>query len=132
MLNDYFNKMVQEMYDLEATVEVEEWETSRFTANIALKNLQMIDAIAARFKRSRAVIVEEILNHAAFSMFLSLDDKDREELAKQCDEQFQEKIQQIAADNKGHYNSYGLGNWAAINLSIEKSQNDSEVESKDA
>ena len=128
MSESYFSNMVQDMYDLEATVEVHEWETSRFTANIALKNLQMLDAIAARFKTSRASIVEDALNYAVCSMFISLDERDREELCKQCDEQYLQKMKEFAQENNGTYRRVGLGPWQAMNYSINKHQE----ESKDA
>lgn len=125
MSESYFSNMIQEMYDVEATVEVQEWETSRFTANIALKNLQMLDAIAARFKTSRASIVEDALNHAVYSMFISLDEEDREQLGKQCDEQYLQKMKEVAEDNNGIYEHAGLGNWASLNYAIRKADEDS-------
>jgi hypothetical protein len=125
MSESYFSNMIQEMYDVEATVEVQEWETSRFTANIALKNLQMLDAIAARFKTSRASIVEDALNHAVYSMFISLDEEDREQLGKQCDEQYLQKMKEVAQDNNGTYEHAGLGNWASLNYAIRKSDEES-------
>lgn len=132
MSESYFSNMVQEMYDLESTVEVQEWETSRFTANIALKNLQMLDAIAARFKTSRASIVEDALNHAVYSMFISLDEKDREDLGKQCDEQYLQKMKELAIAYNGSYDHVGLGNWATLNYMIKESEKESEKESGDA
>lgn len=120
MSESYFSNMVQEMYDLEATVELQEWETSRFTANIALKNLQMLDAIAARFKTSRASIVEEALNHVVYSMFISLDEVDREQLGNQCDEQYLQKMKEVAEDNNGIYDHEGYGNWASLNYVIKR------------
>ena len=125
MSESYFSNMIQEMYDVEATVEVQEWETSRFTANIALKNLQMLDAIAARFKTSRASIVEEALNHAVYSMFISLDEKDREELGKQCDDQYLQKMKEVAQENNGTYEHAGLGPWAGLNYMIKESEKES-------
>lgn len=122
MLNDYFDKMIQEMYDVEDTAQVQEWEIARFTANIALKNLQMLDAIALRFKTSRASIVEEALNHAVFSMFISLNESDREALGEQCDAEYLRKMKEIAASNNGKYEYSGLGEWSSINYSMKKSE----------
>lgn len=103
-------------------------ETVRFTANISLKNLQMIDAIASRFNTSRASIVEEALNHAAFSLFTSLEKADRDVLAKQCDDLFDTKIKEIYKQNGGEYNHAGLGSWQSINHAMRKA----DEESKDA
>lgn len=128
MLNDYFSKMINEFYMADVDSSVQELETVRFTANIELKNLQMIDAIASRFNTSRASIIEEALNHAAFSLFTSLEESDREKLAKQCDELFDTKIKEIYKQNGGEYNHSGLGTWQSINHSMRKA----DEESKDA
>ena len=118
------------MADVDSSVQ--ELETVRFTANIALKNLQMIDAIASRFNTSRASIVEEALNHAAFSLFTSLEKADREALADQCDKLFDTKIKEIYKQNGGEYNHAGLGSWASLNYMIKESEKESEKESGDA
>lgn len=107
---------------------VQDLETVRFTANIALKNLQMIDAIASRFNTTRASIIEEALNHAAMSLFGSLNEGDRDTLSDQCDKLFDTKIKEIYKENGGKYTHVGLGSWQAMNYSIKKHQE----ESKDA
>lgn len=114
------------MVDVDSSVQ--ELETVRFTANIKLKNLQMIDAIASRFNTSRASIVEDALNHAAFSLFTSLEEQDRDTLAKQCDDLFDTKIKEIYKQNGGEYSHVGLGSWQSINHAMRKS----DEESKDA
>jgi len=128
MLNDYFSKMIKEFYMADVDSSLQELETVRFTANIALKNLQMIDAIASRFNTSRASIVEEALNHAAFSLFTSLEKADRDLLAEQCDKLFDTKIKEIYKQNGGEYNHAGLGSWQSINHAMRKA----DEESKDA
>lgn len=105
---------------VDADSSVQELETVRFTANIKLKNLQMIDAIASRFNTSRASIVEDALNHAAFSLFTSLEKEDRDTLAKQCDELFDTKIKEIYKQNGGEYNHSGLGSWESVNYAMRK------------
>lgn len=110
MYNDYFKSLVKEMYELQASAESEEMETTRFTANIPVKDLYMIDAIAAKFGQSRASLVSEILSHAAQSMFVSLKESDREQLQKSVDES-------IDSHFKKSFKSYsreGLGYWESI------------------
>ena len=110
MYNDYFKSLVKEMYELQASAESEEMETTRFTANIPVKDLYMIDAIAAKFGQSRASLVSEILTHAAESMFVSLKESDRDQLQKSVDES-------IDSHFKKSFKSYsreGLGYWQAL------------------
>jgi len=106
-------------------IHAQELEKARFTANIALKNLQMIDAIASRFNTSRASIIEEALNHAALSLFVSLHESDREALAEECDKNFDKKMSEIYKENGGSYSYYGLGPWQSINHSIRKADEES-------
>lgn len=125
MFNDYFSKMVEEFYMADVDTHAQELETVRFTANIALKNLQMIDAIASRFNTSRASIIEEALNHAALSLFISLHEGDRETLAEECDKNFDKKMREIYKENGGSYDHHGLGSWQSINHSMRKADEES-------
>lgn len=123
MSQDYYSEMIDQMYEQDSSVDFHEMEISRFTANLATINLHMIDAIAARFKTTRASIVEDVLSHAVHSMFRSLNENDRDDLSKQCDEQFIHKIKehtQVSAD----YPHPHIGHWSRINEHVKKTQKD--------
>lgn len=120
MFNDYFQKMVEEMYEAEGAIAMHEIENTRFTATCAVKDLQVIDAIASRFSRSRADMMSEILSHAAFALFISLEKSDREEIAKAADEQIEKHMKK----NMVKYERVGLGDWASVNYAMDNKESD--------
>lgn len=112
-MDNFIKKMVDELYDADSAVAVHEIENTRFSANISVANLHMIDAVASRFKTTRADIVEDILSYATLSLFIALRQDDKDELAKSCDAQFDAYMKKIHKDNGGSYESAGLGYWSA-------------------
>lgn len=131
MLNDYCSKMIKDFYMTDVESSVQELETVRFTANIALKNLQMIDAIASRFNTSRASIVEDVLNNSALSLFANLEISDRDKLSSECDKIFHSKIKEIYKENGGSYKTSGLGEWASLNYAITEGEKRRNLEGSD-
>ena len=112
-MDNFIKNMVQDMYDSQASIDVYEMENTRFSANISVANLLMLDAISKHFQRTRADVVDEILNASVMSMFIALDQNEKDVLSKLCDEQFEEHMQKIATQNKGTYSYSGVGRWTA-------------------
>ena len=118
MFNDFFQKMVEEMYEVEVSAHLEELENARFTATVPVTDLYMIDLIAARFGQSRSSIVNEILSHAAKSMFSALKDDDRDQISKAADDLVDGHMKK----NSSSYSRDGLGYWEAMNQAVKGSQ----------
>ena len=120
MFNDFFQKMVEEMYEVEVSAHLEELENTRFTATVPVTDLFMIDLIAARFGQSRSSIVNEVLSHAAKSMFAALTDDDRDQISKSADDLVDGHMKK----NSKSYSRDGLGYWEAMNQAVKGSSDD--------
>ena len=118
MFNDFFQKMVEEMYEVEDSASTEELESVRFTATVPATDLYMIDLIASRFGQSRSSVVNEILSYASGAMFSALKEDDRDKISKAADDL-------VDGHMKKNYSSYyrdGYGYWEAVNKSLKGSQ----------
>lgn len=124
-MDKFIKSMIEDMYETQGAVAVHEIENTRFSANISVANLQMLDAIARYFSRSRSDLVEEILNHSVLSMFMALEQSEKDSLSKECDEQFLNHMKKSFKDNGGSYESAGLGYWTSFaHAFAEKERND--------
>jgi len=86
MKKTFYDSIIEEMYDAEAAMQVEDLEIVRFSVSADVENLSLIDAVALRFKRSRADIFRDITRAAAQSMFISLTPEDRKVVGERADE----------------------------------------------
>ena len=118
MFNDFFQEMVEEMYEAEDSASTEELESVRFTATVPATDLYMIDLIASRFGQSRSSVVNEILSHASKAMFSALKEDDRDKISKAADDL-------VDGHMKKNYSSYhtdGYRYWEAMNKVTKGSQ----------
>ena len=112
-MDTFIKNMIQDMYDSQGAMEVYVMEITRFSATISVANLQMLDAFARHFSRTRTDLVEEVLNNAVMAMFISLNQSEKSAFAKDCDKQFEEHMKKSCEQNGGSYSRAGLGYWTA-------------------
>lgn len=81
-------QMIEIFYNEEAMNDERSYETLRqvkFTAQAAIEDLAMLDAVAARFGKTRATFTTDIIRNAASELFSALTDADKLKVAEVAD-----------------------------------------------
>ncbi len=81
-------ELIEIFYAEEAMNDERSYETLRqvkFTAQAAIEDLAMLDAVAARFGKTRATFTTDIIRNAAAELFSALTDADKLKVAEVAD-----------------------------------------------
>lgn len=81
-------QLIEIFYTEEAMNDERSYETLRqvkFTAQAAIEDLAMLDAVAARFGKTRATFTTDIIRNAATELFSALTDADKLKVAEVAD-----------------------------------------------
>jgi uncharacterized protein YegJ (DUF2314 family) len=81
-------QLIEIFYTEEAMNDERSYETLRqvkFTAQATIEDLAMLDAVAARFGKTRATFTTEIIRNAAIELFSVLTDSDKLKVAEAAD-----------------------------------------------
>lgn len=81
-------QLIEIFYTEEAMNDERSYETLRqvkFTSQAAIEDLAMLDAVAARFGKTRATFTTDIIRNAATELFSALTDADKLKVAEVAD-----------------------------------------------
>ena len=79
------HKLIEEFYNDEDYEDQVVSQTTKVSFSGKITDIALIDAVAARFGKTRTAILSDLINTTALQMFISLRDEDRLAISKDAD-----------------------------------------------